>query len=236
LTLLCTLLQDQRGSIQIFWIQILIKNRMPIKLYYFDIFARAEPIRLLLHHAKANWQDVRIGGEELKKLKASGNLEFNQLPAVEIDGRYYVQSRSILRYLSQKFGYYPSDPEEAYKVESISDHWDDLNKNISLATFERDPVKKEELQKSLIEKHYPADLAAVEKRLKANTSQEFLVGNKYTMADFLWINTGYSTILNPHNRDKHAPVLKSFPAYKNYLDVRGKDFEDYLKKRKDSPY
>lgn len=63
---------------------------MSIKVYYFDIYGRAEPIRMLLTHAKQEFEDVRINGEQLAELKTSGKLEFGQVPAAEHDGKNLV--------------------------------------------------------------------------------------------------------------------------------------------------
>ena len=57
-----------------------------IKLYYFDVYARAEPIRILLNHAKVTFEDVRLTGPEFGALKGEGAFEFGQLPALKIDG------------------------------------------------------------------------------------------------------------------------------------------------------
>jgi len=40
-----------------------------MKLYYFDAYARAEPIRFALHKAGTPYEDVRIGQEDFDKLK-----------------------------------------------------------------------------------------------------------------------------------------------------------------------
>lgn len=57
-----------------------------MKLYYFNGYGRAEQIRMLLSHAKADFEDVRITGEDLAKYKAEGKFEFGQVPALEIEG------------------------------------------------------------------------------------------------------------------------------------------------------
>lgn len=47
-----------------------------MKLYYFDIYGKADSTRMLLKHAKVDFEDLRINHEELAKLKLSGKLEF----------------------------------------------------------------------------------------------------------------------------------------------------------------
>ncbi len=43
-----------------------------------------------------------------------------------MDGEIYSQSHAILRLLGSQFGYYPSDPVEGWKVDSIIDYNHDL--------------------------------------------------------------------------------------------------------------
>jgi glutathione S-transferase len=46
-------------------------------------------------------------------------LPFGQVPVVQIDGMNLAQTGTIVRYLSKKFGYYPSDLKEATRAEVI---------------------------------------------------------------------------------------------------------------------
>ena len=56
-----------------------------MKLYYFDVYGRAESIRFLLSHAKVEYENVYLNGESLKELKSSGKLEFGQVPMLETE-------------------------------------------------------------------------------------------------------------------------------------------------------
>lgn len=89
-----------------------------MKVYYFDGYGRAEQLRMLLAHAKVDYEDVRLTGEDLAKYKAEGKFEFGQVPAVEIDGKTYAQSTSILRLLGKQHGYYSEDPITAWRIDS----------------------------------------------------------------------------------------------------------------------
>ena len=44
------------------------------KLYYFDIGGRAEAIRMLLHDAKVQYEDVRMSFPEFGEAKAAGKF------------------------------------------------------------------------------------------------------------------------------------------------------------------
>ena len=45
-----------------------------------------------------------------------------QVPALELeDGTKIGQSNSLVRYLGKKYGYYPTDVDDAYKVDALVD-------------------------------------------------------------------------------------------------------------------
>ncbi len=57
-----------------------------MKLYYFDLYGRAEPIRALLHLKGVTFEDIRVDhGEGFEDLRRSGKLEFGQMPVLELD-------------------------------------------------------------------------------------------------------------------------------------------------------
>jgi prostaglandin-H2 D-isomerase / glutathione transferase len=54
-----------------------------MKVYYFDLFARAEPIRMMLTLAKVPYEDCRMTGQPWMDLKPT--LEYGQMPVLELD-------------------------------------------------------------------------------------------------------------------------------------------------------
>jgi len=56
-----------------------------MKLYYFDLYGRAESMRMTLNKFGVQFEDVRMTPEQFGELKASGKLEYGQVPALELD-------------------------------------------------------------------------------------------------------------------------------------------------------
>jgi len=100
-----------------------------IKLYYFDLQAKGEIIRLILHYGGVPFEDIRIdftqGWAEVKNDK---KWKYGQIPIVEIDGKILAQSQTIARYFCQKLGYYPTDLDQATQVEELREF---INSDIS---------------------------------------------------------------------------------------------------------
>jgi hypothetical protein len=40
-----------------------------MKLYYFDLYAKAEPLRMMLGRAGVQYEDIRVTGDSWKALK-----------------------------------------------------------------------------------------------------------------------------------------------------------------------
>jgi prostaglandin-H2 D-isomerase / glutathione transferase len=75
---------------------------MAPKLYYFDLYGRAEPIRWAFVLAGVEFEDIRVTGDSWKALKEEdGKLEFGQVPMLELDdGTKLCQGDAILEYLN----------------------------------------------------------------------------------------------------------------------------------------
>jgi glutathione S-transferase len=207
---------------------------MGYKLYYFDIYGRAEGIRMLLTHAKAEFEDVRVNGESLAELKAAGKLEFGQVPMLEHDGRHLVQSWSILRYLGKIHGYYPETSEEAWACDSVVDAVEDYLGKYFKANFEKDEERKKTLIGDFLA-WLPGWVAAIQNRIAANSDPHFVVGNKRTIADFALAMVAFDLInneANPHHADT-APLTKKedYPVLTTYLTKLHEELKDYLTAR-----
>lgn len=204
-----------------------------MKLYYFDIYGRAESLRLLLWHAKAEFEDVRLTPEEFAKKKEEGVFEWGQVPVLEVDGKSLSQSHAILRFLGRKYGYYPTDDiEVAWKIDSALEAIIDLAVAMFKVKNEAED-KKEEAIKAFLTGFLPKWLTIIENRVKNNSSPAHLVGDKWTIADFAFNSVLSSTFFNEGSEysTKLQEVINNYPALLAYREESLKELGEYFAKR-----
>lgn len=198
-----------------------------ITLHYFPLYGRGETVRMLLHYHGVQFNDHRVQVQDWPGLKTAGFSEFGQLPVLEIDGKRLVQSKAILRYIAEKYGYYPTHPRDIYFVESLSDFKEDVVNDILPPMFKGET----EAMEKWYQESAPAVLQKIERRLVANEGgNKFFVGKSLSMADFQIFELIYDAFII-RNRGNlvqtHAPRVYDFiqraltsPRLKAYVDSR----------------
>ncbi|XP_027708783.1 glutathione S-transferase-like [Vombatus ursinus] len=152
------------------------------KLYYFDGRGRMESVRWLLAAAGVEFEEVLLEtAEELQNLIKDGQLMYQQLPMVEIDGMKMVQTRAILRYIAGKYNLYGKDLKEQVLIDMYVEGMKELSDLIMLVPS----AALEDWEKSVnfvTEKATQRYLPVYEKALK-DQGKNYLVGNQLTWAD-----------------------------------------------------
>ncbi|POM67662.1 Glutathione S-transferase, partial [Phytophthora palmivora] len=185
-----------------------------LKLTYFPIPGRAEPIRLAFFIGGIEFEDERLSFEEYEKVKSE--LPFNQLPILEVNGEPISQSLAILRYAGSLAGLYPTtDMLESFHVDEIFVLIDEMyNKPEWRATVrERDPEKQKKMRENLPKEIIPKTLEFLEKRVAAFNGS-FATGTHLTVADLAI----YALILSLKAGRPGIPTNITDP-YKNLLCV-----------------
>jgi len=152
---------------------------------------------------------------------------------IEHNGKFFAQTNAILRFLGTKHGYYPVDPIEAWKADSIIDSLGDISSSFIKAKYCDDPEKQKELFHTLLSETIPNWLNVLEKRLLANSSKEHLVGDGWTIADFAlaaFFNSFFFNEANEAYTQLHE-ILKKNEHLHQYGQHLNKDLHDYLSKR-----
>jgi len=201
-----------------------------MRLYYFNMIGRAESIKLLLNHARVPFKDAKISFQDWPKYK--NEFELQQLPVLEHKGERYCQSIAILEYLGAKYGYLPKhNCNDLYKVMHVVRTLEDVFSKAFLTTSNYSPLSAEAKAKELeqlITTEGPLFVGAIEKQLKSNCTQEFIVGDKYTIADFNILGAYKGMLENEPLKTIFAQRLyDKYPTLWKYAEKRMKDFNPY---------
>jgi len=166
------------------------------KLQYFDARGVAETCRFLFAIAKQPYEDARftftfgtpgdfstIQRPEFDAAKESGGLDagMGKVPLLTVDGVSFGQSKTIERFLAQRFGFMGSSDLEAARIDQLCEQVRDIKDAYNKAKSAAD--KDEALAKFKAE-GMPGNLAAVEKSLGG--ASEWMVGDKPSLADLTY--------------------------------------------------
>jgi glutathione S-transferase len=204
-------------------------NNGALKLYYFNLRARAELIRLIFAAAGRPWNDIRFESTQWPEYKPK--MLLGQCPVLELpDGTQLPQSISIARYVAHETGLAGKDNLESAKIDVVVDTQRDMNDIFhTKVLFEKDEKKKtEELGKFLA-----GDLLKYVKQLmilkKAySTDANYFVGDKLSWADlFVYLSIDRVIRAAPQMKDQLDAHFKGTfetvnnnPNIKKYLDER----------------
>jgi len=207
------------------------------KLYYFDSYGRAEPIRMAYYYAKEDFEDIRLSGEKFQELKVANFFPFGQVPVFESEGKKRAQSMSILRYHCQKWGFYPNDPELIYAAEALVDYVRDTVVPLVRIIFgSESEEEKKEKYKNYYENVLPDKLEMLERFYEEYSGDgEYMVGKVMSIADFIWLDFYWNVFLAKERKEYVGSVLEKRLKLKKYWESRTeKDWKEYLAKRPES--
>ena len=148
---------------------------------YFDIRARAEPIRLILEETGIQYEDQQITGQEWPKLRA--DTPFGWLPMYRNGDLEVWQSHAIYRHLARVHGLYGSDEAERIRCDVVEEALADLNSLIGRAPWRPDFNKT---RMEFIERELSPVLDHLERFLQTNpVRSSFWVGSSLTFVDLI---------------------------------------------------
>ncbi|XP_050347851.1 glutathione S-transferase 2-like [Nymphalis io] len=194
-----------------------------VKVYYFQLKAVGESIRLLLAYGKQEFEDCRIAREDWPELKPT--MPFGQMPVLEIDGKKYAQSTAIARYLGHKYGLAGKDIEEDFEIDQIIEFFNDIRIKAASAFYETDESAKAKKQEENEKNHYPFMLKKLDEIITKNNGHMAL--GKLTWADFIFAGMYdcLKFILKVSDIDEKYPSFKklqdkvlAIPKVKAYCD------------------
>ena len=211
---------------------------MPGKLTYQNVGGLMEGVRAMLGHANFDYEDNRIGPEEVKSVLASSGA--STIPFWSEDGFDSDSSTAILRMLGIRLGYYPEAPTTAWEIDSLVDFNHDANPGFFTYIypfFTKQILPDESKADEWVKGSYGRVCPVYEKRL-AGHGKRFLCGDRITIADFKcfshWL--GFSE-LNPVTPIQTATLAKieqeviKYPHVSKWVETMKQELANYIPRR-----
>ncbi|XP_034004161.1 glutathione S-transferase 3-like [Trematomus bernacchii] len=176
-----------------------------VVLHYFNGRGKMESIRWLLTVAEVEFDEVFLTTrEQYLKLLSDGDLMFQQVPFVEMDGMKLVQTKAILNYIAEKHNLHGKDLKDKLMVNTHSEGLMDLMEMIMTLPFAADvKTKLDNIQNKAKDRYLPVFE-------KALSGPIYLVGGRLSCADVQLLEC---TLML---EEKFAGILAEFPNLKSF--------------------
>merc|ERR1712107_851201 len=129
---------------------LLIKPKMPLKLTYSDLRARAEPTRLILAQAGVEFEDERLPApwDDMAPWTAmKPTTPFGVLPILCVDGTKICQSMTIARYCGHAYGLGGKNAMENAQMDEIVDAVSDFTETVQRLSLKRTRLRRPSCRK-----------------------------------------------------------------------------------------
>ena len=206
------------------------------KFYYFNLYGRAEPTRMMMNYKSLDFEDCRVEfsqwpGTLKEELGGTG------MPVIVFqDGRKFNQFQAIHRYIAMKCGLYPTDPAMAYDNDRICEDWNDYIDMFAAPSSAKSPEEKAELSKTAFMK--VCTFIDSLKPFLENKTSGFLFGDKLMSADFM-VGMFFTTqCMNPDmfGQDVIDMFLAKYPWFVAYGKRFAAENKAYLDSRPKCPF
>ncbi|XP_072264543.1 glutathione S-transferase 3-like [Pyxicephalus adspersus] len=171
-------------------------------LYYFNGRGRMESVRWALAAVGVEFEEKLLESkDEYEKLVKSGDLLFQQVPMVEIDGMKLVQTKAILSYIAGKYNIYGKDLKERVFIDMYVEGTTDFLALIMTSFFMDEAEKKKQwdlVKQRALNRYFPVYEKALE-------NEEYLVGKTFSLADVYLLDAILSA------EELHPDILQNFP-------------------------
>ena len=196
-------------------------------LVYFNIYAYAEPIKMLMAHRGLDWH-YHMPWDFFGKAwdEAKPEVAFGELPVLVIDGAYMLwESAAILRYLADSTLLAPSDARARARVDAILDSTKRFVMPVDATVNIRQGNRFEE-EKAEALKKMPEMLAPFLRELE-QSGGPFFLGASPTICDFAFFHhLDMMLLLDTALCDQHSNLrhfhgaMMALPGVYGYLSSR----------------